>query len=389
MELQFTDKATIEGTRITGDGYLVADARIARTGIQRYLGSEVGRPDLPYVDVYRSEDEVFSVDSMKSFAHKPVTDDHPKGAVTSDNAQSLAKGWTADEIARDGDRLRVPLMVADQKTIDKVNDGKRELSAGYTCELVWGDGVTADGKPFQAKQTNIRANHVAIVARGRAGSDVRIGDSATSWGIAPITNAHDKETTMTLRTVLVDGLSVETTDAGAQAIAKLLKDNETLTAKMTADGEKYKKEMEEKDKMLSKKDAELDDAKAKVLTPDAISKLVADRVALEATALKIAKDVKPSGLSDAALKTAVVKAVLGDKLPAERIADQAYIDARFDILAEDAGKSVDTFRQARMGDARPGTPAPVAMSDAQRLRQQAFDDLLSFDQTGVDRQAAN
>lgn len=387
--MKFTDTATIEGTRITQDGYLVADARVARTGIQRYLGSEVGRPDLNFVDVYRPEEEVFSIDAMKSFAHRPVTDDHPSVAVTADNSKELARGWTADEVARDGDRLRVPLMVSDQQTIDKVHAGKRELSAGYTCELVWGDGVTPDGKPFQAKQTKIRANHVAVVQRGRAGSDVRIGDSATSWGIAPITNAHDKETTMTLRTVMVDGLSVETTDAGAQAIAKLLKDNETLKGQLAADGDKYKKEMEEKDKQLSKKDAELDDAKAKVLTPDAISKLVADRVALEATAFKIAKDVKPSGLSDAALKTAVVKAVLGDKLPAERIADQAYIDARFDILAEDADKSVDTFRQARMGDARPGAPAPVTMSDAQRARQQAFDDLLSFDQTGVDRQAAN
>lgn len=388
MELQFTDKATIEGTRITGDGYLVADARIARTGIQRYLGSEVGRPDLPYVDVYRPEEEVFSVDSMKSFAHKPVTDDHPRGAVTSDNAQELAKGWTADEIARDGDRLRVPLMVADQKTINKVNDGKRELSAGYTCELVWGDGVTPDGKPFQAKQTKIRANHVAIVARGRAGSDVRIGDSAIQWGAAPIT-AQDKESTMTTRNVMVDGLSVETTDAGAQAISKLLGDRDRLQAQLAADGEKYRKDMEEKDKQMSKKDAELDDAKAKILTPDAISKLVADRVALEATALKIAADVKPTGLSDAALKTAVVKAKLGDKLPAERLNDQAYIDARFDILAEDAGKSVDTFRQARMGDARPGSPAPAVLNDAQRLRQEAWDGLLAFDQTGVDRQSAN
>ena len=123
----------------------------------------------------------------------------------------------------------------------------------------------------------------------------------------------------------------------------------------------------------------------------AISKLVADRVALEATAGKIAKDVKPSGLTDAALKQAVVKAVLGDKLPAERLNDQAYIDARFDILAEDAGKTQDTFRQARMGDGRPATPgaAPLNMSDAQRVRQEAFNDLLHFDQHGVERQAAN
>lgn len=388
--MQFTDKATIEGTRITGDGYLVADARIARTGIQRYLGSEVGRPDLPYVDVYRPEEEVFSVDSMKSFAHKPVTDDHPKGAVSSDNAQELAKGWTADEIARDGDRLRVPLMVSDQKTIDKVHDGKRELSAGYTCELVWGDGITPDGKPFQAKQTKIRANHVAIVARGRAGSDVRIGDSASHWGAAPII-AQDKESTMTTRNVMVDGLSVETTDAGAQAIQKLLADRKTLQDQLNEQDGKNKKDMEKKDAEIAGLQAKLDDAQSKVLDAAAISKLVADRVALEATAAKIAPDVKPTGLGDADLKAAVVKAKLGDAIPADRLANQAYVDARFDILAEDVNKQVDTFRQARMGDARPapGAPAPANLTDAQRLRQQAFDDLLSYDQTGVDRQSAN
>lgn len=381
--MQFTDTVTIEGTRIRGDGYLVADARVARTGIQRYLGSEVGRPDLPFVDVYRPPEEVFSNDSMASFAHIPVTDDHPSTAVTSDNWKKLAVGQTSDEIARDGDKLRIPLMVSDGAAIKKVQDGKRELSAGYQCELVWGDGVTEDGKPYQAKQTNIRANHVAIVQRGRAGKDVRIGDSASKWGTAPITNAHDKETTMNLRTVVVDGLSVETTDQGAQAIDKLQKDVARLIADSAKKDDENAKALEKKDGEMSALQAKLDDALGKVLDQAAIDKLVADRVALEATAAQIAKDVKPLGLSDAALKQAVVKAKLGDKLPAERLADQAYIDARFDILAEDAGKAQDTFRDARVTP-QGARPAPANMSDAQRLRQQAFDGLLHFDQTGTE-----
>ena len=382
--MQFTDTVTIEGTRIRQDGYLVADARVARTGIQRYLGSEVGRPDLPYVDVYRSPEEVFSADSMKSFAHIPVTDDHPTVAVNADNSRELARGWTSDEIARDGERLRVPLMVSDGAAIQKVQGGKRELSAGYTCELLWGDGVTEDGTPFQAKQTNIRANHVAIVQRGRAGKDVRIGDSASKWGTAPITTAHDKETTMTLRTVMVDGLSVETTDQGAQAIDKLQKDVARLIADSAKKEDENGKAMAKKDADLSALQAKLDDALGKVLDQAAVGKLVADRVALEATAAQIAKDVKPLGLSDAALKAAVVKAKLGDKLPAERLADQAYIDARFDILAEDAGKTTDTFRDARITPQGARPAAPANMSDAQRLRQQAFDGLLHFDQTGAE-----
>jgi hypothetical protein len=108
--MQFTDAVTIKGTRLRDDGYLVVDARVARTGIQRYLGSEVGRPDLAVVDVYRPEAEVFSADAMASFAHRPVTDDHPKGAVTADNWKQLSVGQTDGEIKRDGDFLRIPLM---------------------------------------------------------------------------------------------------------------------------------------------------------------------------------------------------------------------------------------------------------------------------------------
>lgn len=386
--MQFTDAVTIAGTRLRDDGYLVVDARVARTGIQAYLGSEVGRPDLPVVNVYRPEAEVFKADAMASFAHRPVTDDHPKGAVTADNWKQLSVGQTDGDIKRDGDFLRVPLMVADGATIQKVQAGKRELSAGYTCDLKWEPGVTPDGQTYDAIQTNIRANHVAVVQRGRAGKDCRIGDGAEHWGTAPITTAHDKETSMTTRNVMVDGLSVETTDAGAQAIAKLLADRQSLQDQLKEKDEENSKAIAKKDADLSALQAKLDDAQAKVLDAAAISKLVADRVALEATAGKIAKDVKPSGLTDAALKQAVVKAVLGDKLPVERLNDQAYIDARFDILAEDADKVTDTFRQARMGDGRPAS-SPAQFTDAHALRQQAFDDLLHFDQFGVERQAAN
>ena len=44
--MNFTDIVTVAGTRRTGDGYLVADARIARTGIQTYSGVEIGRPEM-------------------------------------------------------------------------------------------------------------------------------------------------------------------------------------------------------------------------------------------------------------------------------------------------------------------------------------------------------
>lgn len=47
MHATFTDRITVGSTRRTADGYLVADAKVARTGVQEYLGSELGRPDMP------------------------------------------------------------------------------------------------------------------------------------------------------------------------------------------------------------------------------------------------------------------------------------------------------------------------------------------------------
>lgn len=376
--MRFVDNsAEIAGTRMREDGYLVVDARIARAGnVQRYLGSEVGRPDLPFADVYRPEAEVFSTDAMASFAHRPVTDDHPKEAVTKDNWKQLAVGQTDGDIKRDGEFLRVPLMVADGASIAKVQGGKRELSAGYTCDLDWTPGKTPGGQTYDAVQTNIRANHVAIVQRGRAGKDCRIGD-AEPWGSAP--QIADKETKMNLRTVLVDGLSVETTDQGAQAIDKLQKDNAALRQDVTDAETKAKKDLDEKEKELAKKDAALDDAKAKVLDQAAIDKLVADRVALEAVAGKITADVKPAGLSDADLRRAVVKAKLGDAIPADKLANDSYVAARFDILAEDVAKVPDNFRDAMIH--RGSSPAH-SVGDAVAERQKAFDALTYFDQTG-------
>lgn len=58
--MQFTDVVTVAGTRRRDDGYLGADARVARTGIQLYAGHEVGKPEMAVVRVYRPEGEVFS-----------------------------------------------------------------------------------------------------------------------------------------------------------------------------------------------------------------------------------------------------------------------------------------------------------------------------------------
>ncbi|MDX0523018.1 DUF2213 domain-containing protein [Sinorhizobium medicae] len=343
--MKFTDTAPIAGSRRTADGYLVADVRTARTGIQLYAGHEVGKPEMATVKVYRPEDQVFDKASLGSYAHKPVTNDHPDEAVTADNWKALSVGQIGDEVARDGEFVRVPLVVMDGATISEIEGGKRELSAGYTCDLAWEPGTTPAGEKYDAIQKDIRINHVAIVQRGRAGSEARIGDGAGKWGVSPVNTqiADERIPKMDLRKILVDGLTVETTDQGAQAITKLQKDLESSAAKF-ADAEKaHQTALAAKDAEMAKKDAEIDALKGKILSDADLDKRVQARADLVTKAKVLAKDVKTEGLSDAAIRKAVVVAKLGDAALADK--SEAYIDARFDMLVEDASKNgADPFR---------------------------------------------
>ncbi len=392
--MNFTDAVTVAGTRRRDDGYLVADARIARTGIQTYLGSEVGKPDMSMVRVYRPGSEVFADDTMKSAAHRPVTNDHPPEMVTSDNWKKFAVGQTGDEIAGEGIYIRVPLMVSDEATIQDIEGGKQELSAGYTCDLDFTAGTTPSDEAYDAIQRNIRINHVAVVQRGRAGSKVRIGDHAAAWGVAPIVTDHrpEKEKEMTLKTVTVDGIPVEVTDQGATVIntlqtrladaGKKFLDAEAAHQAKLADVEKaHTAAIAEKDKALAgkdaelaKKDAEIDVLKSKIVDGPALDKLVASRAELVAIAKAISSDVQTDGLSDAAIRKAAVVAKLGDAAVEDKA--EAYIDVRFDILAEDAKKAAGSDPFASV--AREGlTAAPGANKSAADAYTQMIADMKS------------
>lgn len=175
MHLQ--DRLTIDNKRRTGDGFLVVNARVARAGnVQAYTGAEVGKPEMATVRVYRPADEVFSKDTMASFAHRPVTLGHPSAAVTSTNWKDVAKGWSEGEVARDGEFVRVSMLLADDATIGEIDAGTRELSMGYDCTLDWTAGVSPSGEAYDAIQRGIRSNHIAVVPKARGGSELRIGD---------------------------------------------------------------------------------------------------------------------------------------------------------------------------------------------------------------------
>ncbi|ESQ83246.1 hypothetical protein AEAC466_13420 [Asticcacaulis sp. AC466] len=349
--MQFTDTVTVAGARRRDDGALLAEARIARTGIQLYLGSEVGRPEFDRVRVYRPGAEVFSRETMASAAHRPVTNDHPPELVTSANWKTYAVGNTADEVTGEAVFIRVPLMVSDGAAVADIQAGKRELSAGYTCDLDFTPGVTEAGEAYDAIQKNIRLNHVAIVRRGRAGSQVRIGDGAASWGIAPIT-ADERTPDMpdTLRTVMVDGQAVSTTGQGAEAI-------ESLKSALMA-----------KDEEIGALKAGLTAAREAAHDLRDLDALVAARSELVAAVQAIDARIEVSGRSDAELRRAAVTARLGEEMT--RDASDAEVCGMFKAIsraAKPATASGDPFAGA-VRDGLTGAATPATAYRAMTVR---------------------
>lgn len=369
--MQFTDAVAVAGKpRRTADGYLIAEARCVRAGIQLYAGDEVGKPDMKVVRVYRAPEQVSDVASLQTFSHAPITVNHPAELVTADNVKDLAVGEVSTAAKWDGEWVHLPLIVKDAAAIQSVEGGKRELSAGYTCELDFTPGVTADGQAFDAQQKNIKINHLALVDRARAGSKARIGDA---WGAVPMDEATpEKDPPMTLKTVTVDGIPVEVTDQGAIVIATLQQRIADAAKKASETDTAHHAVIAAKDADIAKKDAEIDGLKAKVLDAAALDKLVASRADLISKARVLAKDVKTAGLSDAAIKKAVVVAVVGDSAKDK---PDAYIDARFDILVEDAKKaSADPFREAVKDGLTPTADDLKPVNDA---RAEMLKDLVS------------
>lgn len=328
--MNFNDSVTASNVRRTADGYLVADARVARLGVQDYLGSEVGKPEMPIVRVYRPESSVFADSAMRSYAHRPMTNDHPKGGVSAKNWKDVAIGQTGSEVMRDGDFVRVPLVLMDSKAIADYESGKRELSMGYGAELTFQDGVTDKGEPYDAILGPMIMNHLALVDRARGGEHLRIGD--TKQPTQP--GGHDMADT--LRTVIVDGLSVQTTDQGAQAIDKLTKQLGDAATTTQALKDAHSVALATKDADLSKLQARLDDAKTKILTDAQVDALVKARTDL-VTVAKGLFDADYTGKSADEIRKTVVLAKFGDAAIAGQ--PEAYVKARFDILVEDAAKN--------------------------------------------------
>lgn len=360
MPLQLHDAITVAdgALRKTKDGYLAGIARVAKANnVQTYLGREVGRPELATVRVFRPEAEVFSDSAMHSAAYRPFTVDHPADGVSSKNWRAHARGGSGGEIARDGDFLAVPLVLMDSAAIDEYEGGKRELSAGYECELDWTPGTTKDGQTYDAVQTKIRFNHFALVGKARGGPDLKLGDGRKT-----------ESEIMTERTFHVDGVPFTGSEQTATLVTKLVADRDAARNAITAKDAEIAKANEVAAKAIETikaKDAEiaaLNTKLADATKPEVLAAAAAARASLLDSAKKLMPTLKDAEkLTDAEIHTAVVTHKMGD---AAKEFDANGFAVAFKTLAKDAKTADAQDFRTTLGRGAPLQDAAVADRDA-------------------------
>lgn len=158
----------------------VASSPLTKANICEYYGREIPgcrelglEPERRY-KMYRDPKELEA--AAPAFAGKPLLLVHAP-AFAQDYPREVTVGSIGDDIAFDGEFIRGPLTVWDEEGIRYINTGqRRELSASYdyTPDMTPG---SAGGQAYDGVMRNIKPNHVALVRKGRAGSDVLVADA--------------------------------------------------------------------------------------------------------------------------------------------------------------------------------------------------------------------
>ena len=308
---------------------------ISRSGIFQYSGAQIGldaEPNKVY-NVYRPAEEWQNAEALDSVKHVPWIDDHVMlGGVGSEFTSPDHKGIhgiTCDDVSFENGTVYANLKIFSRTLADLVERGKRELSLGFRCAYEKAAGVF-DGKDYSYIQRSIRANHLALVDRGRAGPNVAVLDNATAFDHFDLALDLEEGSEMPEETKpafdmaeLVAAIGTAVDAAVDKAVSPIKQSMDTISAKMAAD-EVEKKAKEDADK--EKKDDEDKEGKAAM---DAALATAAELPALrdELTTVKTALDE---------FKTSGLKVLMDEAAKGSALASRLY---PFTGVFDHAGKS--------------------------------------------------
>lgn len=158
--------------------FLVANNPISKSGVFEYAGrniTDAPEPDKMY-KVYRPESELNNPDTINSFKLIPIIDEHEMlGKDATPAERKGMHGVTGEDVYFKDNILYSNLKVHSESLKDKINNGKKELSCGFYNDWTKQSG-TYKGETYEYIQTNIKANHLALVDAGRMGKDVAVLD---------------------------------------------------------------------------------------------------------------------------------------------------------------------------------------------------------------------
>lgn len=315
--IEFTDKGVVQ----PGGGILYKHVQIAiASGSMQYPGADVGSSE-DIVDVYRERSAAESaVAALRDTAGMPVIVEHGDPSLSNRDAHD---GYVVpNSVSVLGDYIYADVMVTSKDGIRAIENGIKGLSMGYNAEII----KREDGKYYQEKlDFTAPGSHLALVQSPRC--------DRHNTGACRITDCNDKgdKHMPDLRKVVVDGLSVETTDQGAEAITKLQGQVARSDAALEAAKASYDAALAEKDTELAAKDSELQELKKKVLTPEQLDAAVVKRAELVTKAVSVGLHVDSlTGKSDGEIRRAAVSVKHPD-ISLDGKSD-TYVEAMFDLL---------------------------------------------------------
>jgi len=160
------DSIRLDESFFTPEGVFVDTPKVTRTGIFEYKN-----PDGSTRRELRLPEHVFCTKSLASYKHRPVIITHDAGRIAKENIADETIGIMTSEGYRDSDSVRVEVAIHDIEKVKK--SGLRELSLGYDLVLDYTPG-SYNGQPYDAIQTNIVVNHLALVQEARAGDQAKL-----------------------------------------------------------------------------------------------------------------------------------------------------------------------------------------------------------------------
>lgn len=162
------------------NGYLhVEVSPLTKETVNPYYGREIpGWEDLELDPEkiyygYRAGRELKK--ALETFNGIPVLNEHKLDSADNPLKEERV-GYTGTSAAWEAPYIMNALIITDATAIELIEtDKQRELSASYRYKPVFETGYF-NGEKYDFIMTEIQANHIALVAEGRAGSDVLVYD---------------------------------------------------------------------------------------------------------------------------------------------------------------------------------------------------------------------